>query len=134
MNSKIQKYELIFPKRVYRCPCLCLAIEECFDNGENSIADIACYLKDFDFKHLLSPRIFSTRVGENKEHCLFTCETHLKTILLGMRKIVCTSVKNDETVSIEYSYKKEVYCIDCVKHYMKLMYPYFCFVHFWFYV
>ena len=111
---------------MYQCPWLHFAIEECFDNDENSIADIACYLKDFDFKHLLSPRIFSTRVGENKEHCLFTCETHLKTILLGMRKIVCTSVENDETVSIEYSDKKEVYCIDCVKHYMKLMYPFFC--------
>ena len=108
MNSKIQKYEFLFPKRVYRCPCLRLAIEECFDNGENSIADIACYLKDFDFKHLLSPRILRKIV----------------------RKIVCTSVENDETVSIEYSDKKEVYCIDCVKHYMKLMYPYFCFVHF----
>ena len=75
-------------------------------------------------------RIFSTRVGENKEHCLFSCEAHLRTIILGMRKFVRTSVKNEQTVSIEYSNKKEVYCIGCVRHYMLLAYNFFEFVQF----
>ena len=132
MNSKIQKYEFLFPERVYRCPSLCLAIEECFFNEENSsIADIAYYLADFEFKNkLLMSRIFSTRVGENKEHCLFTCEAHLRTIILGMRKFVCTSVENEQTVSVEYSNKKEVYCIDSARHYMLLAYNFFEFVQF----
>ena len=132
MNSKFEKYEYLIPQRVYRCPCFRLAIEECFFNEENSsIADNAYYVADFEFKNkLLLLRIFSTRVGENKEHCLFTCEAHLRTIILGMRKFVCTSVENEQTVSIDYSNKKEVYCIDCVRHYKLLAYNFFEFVQF----
>ena len=65
----LQKYEFVFPERVYRCPCLRLAIEECFFNEENSsIADIASYLANFEFKNkLLMPRIFPTRVGEDRK-------------------------------------------------------------------
>ena len=128
----MQKYEYLFPERVYRCPFLRLAIEECFFNEKNnSIADFAYYLADFEFKNkLLMSRIFSARVGQNKEHCLFTCEAYLRTIILGMRKFVCTLVENEQTVSIEYSNKKEVYCIDCVRHYMLLAYNFFEFVQF----
>ena len=85
-----------------------------------------CYLKN-----LLSARIFSTRVGKNKEHCLFTCEQHLKTVLLGVDKNMCISPENDDTVCVEYSDVKEVYCKDCLKHYMRLLYSYFYFVEFW---
>ena len=127
MNSK---FEFLFPKRVYRCPCLHAAIEECFNNEDYSIADICHYLKDVDSKNVLSSRVFSTRVGENKEHCLFTCEQHLKTVLLALEKNVCVSPENDNTVSFEYSYKKEVYCKNCLKHYMRLLYFYFYFVEF----
>ena len=127
MNSK---FEFLFPKRVYRCPCLHAAIEECFNNEDYSIADISHYLKDVDSKNVLSSRVFSTRVGENKEHCLFTCEQHLKTVLLALEKNVCVSPENDNTVSFEYSYKKEVYCKNCLKHYMRLLYFYFYFVEF----
>ena len=128
MNSK---FEFLFPKRVYWCPCLPDAIKECFHNDELSIADNVCYLKDIDSKNLLSTRIFSTRVGENKEHCLFTCKAHLKTILLAVEKNMCTSSENDDTVCVEYSDVKEVYCKDCFKHYMRLLYSYFYFVEFW---
>ena len=127
MNSKS---EFLFPKRVYRCLCLHAAIEECLHDGEWSIADIICYLKDFDSKNHLSTRIFSTRAGENKEHCLFTCEAHLKTILLGVEKNMCTSSENEDTVSVEYSDKKEVYCKGSLKQYMRLLYSYFYFVEF----
>ena len=132
MNSKMQKQEYLFPERVYRCPCLRLAVEECFFIEKNSsIADIANYLADFEFKNkLLMSRSFSTRVGENEEHCLLTCEAHLRTVILGMRKFVCPLVENEQTVSIEYSNKKEVYCIDCVRHYMLLAYNFFEFVQF----
>ena len=132
MNSKFEKYEYLFPERVYRCPCLRLSIEECFFNEKNSsIADIAYYLADIELKNkLLMSRIFSTRVGQNKEHCLFTCKAHLRTIIVGMRKFVCMLVENEQTVSIECSNKKEVYCIDCVRHYMLLAYNFFEFVQF----
>ena len=127
MNSK---FEFLFPKRVYRCPCPHATIEECFHNGEWSTGDIVCYLKDFDSKNLLSTRIFSTRVGKNMEHCLFTYEQHLKTVLLGVDKNMCISPENDDTVCVEYSDVKEVYCKDCLKHYMRLLYSYFYFVEF----
>ena len=109
-----------------------MTIEECFFNEKNSsIADIAYYLADIELKNkLLMSRIFSTRVGQNKEHCLFTCKAHLRTIIVGMRKFVCMSVENEQTVSIECSNKKEVYCIDCVRHYMLLAYNFFEFVQF----
>ena len=61
MNSK---FEFLFPKRVYRCPCLHAAIEECFHNFEWSIGDIVCYLKDFDSKNLLSAGIFQRELGK----------------------------------------------------------------------
>ena len=131
MNSK---FEFLFPKRVYRCPCLHAATEECFHNDKCSIADIVCYLKDVDSKNLLSTRIFSTRVGKNKEHCLFTCETNLKTVLLAVEKNMCTSPENDDTVCVEYSDVKEVYCKDCLKQYMILLYSYFYFFEFSFFV
>ena len=127
MNSK---FEFLFSKRVYRCPCLHAATEECFHNDKCSIADIVCYLKDIDSKNLLSTRIFSTRVGKNKEHCLFTCETNLKTVLLAVEKNMCTSPENDDTVCVEYSDVKEVYCKDCLKQYMILLYSYFYFFEF----
>ena len=127
MNSR---FEFLFPKRVHRCPCLHAAIEECFHNGEWSTGDIVCYLKDFDSKNLLSARIFSMRVGKNMEHCLFTCEQHLKTVLLGVDKNMCISPENDDTVCVEYSDVKEVYCKDCLKHYLRLLYSYFYFVEF----
>ena len=130
MNSKFEKFEFLFPKRVYRYPCFQAAIEECFNNEDYSIADISCYLKDIDSKNVLSTRIFSTRVGENKEHCLFTCEQHLKTVLLAVEKNMYTSPKNDDTVCVEYSDVKEVYCKDCLKQYMRLLYSYFYFVEF----
>ena len=127
MNSK---FEFLFSKRVYRYPCLHAATEECFHNDKCSIADIVCYLKDIDSKNLLSTRIFSTRVGKNKEHCLFTCETNLKTVLLAVEKNMCTSPENDDTVCVEYSDVKEVYCKDCLKQYMILLYSYFYFFEF----
>ena len=127
MNSK---FEFLFPKRVYRCPCLHAATEECFHNDKCSIADIVCYLKDVDSKNLLSTRIFSTRVGKNKEHCLFTCETNLKTVFLAVEKNMCTSPENDDTVCVKYSDVKEVYCKDCLKQYMILLYSYFYFFEF----
>ena len=58
MNSKFEKFEFLFPKRVYRCPCFQAALEECFNNEDYSIADISCYLKDIDSKNVLSTRIF----------------------------------------------------------------------------
>ena len=111
-------------------PCFQAALEECFNNEDYSIADISCYLKDIDSKNVLSTRIFSTRVCENKEHYLFTCEQHLKTVLLASEKNVSTSPENDDTLSFEYSYKKEAYCKGCLKQYMRLLCSYFYFVEF----
>ena len=67
MNSK---FEFLFPKRLYRCSCLQVTIEECFVDWERSFADIVYYLTAFDSRNLLSKRIFAATVGENNEHCL----------------------------------------------------------------
>ena len=64
------------------------------------------------------------------EHYLIVCETHLKTLLVAARKNTCTSSENNQTVSVEYRDKKEVFCFDCVRHYMMLMYFVFDFVQF----
>ena len=127
MNSEIQNYDFLFPKRVYHCICLCQAIEECLDNGEEGFLDIVFYLNHFDHKNgLLLPRIFSTIVGQNKEHCFFVCEAHLGNVILGIRDFKCTASENDEeTVCVDYYSKKEFHCPGCVRHYMELMYIWF---------
>ena len=131
MNSKMQKFDFLFPKRVYRCPCLQAAIDECFDDGERSFADIVCFLTTIDSRNVLSKRIFATTVSENKEHCLFTCETHVKTILLAVDKNMClASSETDDTICVEYGDVKEFYCKDCVKKYLRLLYSYFYFADF----
>ena len=115
MNSEIQKYDFLFPKRVYHCTCLCQAIEECLDNGEESFLDIVCYLNHFDHKNgLLLSIIFSSIVGQNKEHCFFVCKAHLRNVILGIRDFKCTASENDEeTVCVDYYGKKEFYCPGC---------------------
>ena len=131
MNPQMQKFEHCFLKRVYHCPCLRQFVEECFNRGEHSVADIDRYLIEFDHRNnLLCKRIFSKIVGENMEHYLIVCETHLKTLLVAARKTTCTSSENNQTVSVEYTDKKEVFCLDCVGHYMKFMYFVFDFVPF----
>ena len=116
MNPQMQKIDHCFPQRVYYCSCLRLFIEECFNRGEHSVADIDCYLKEFDHrKNLLCKIIFSKIVGENREHYLIVCQTHLKTLLVAGRKNTCTTSENNQTVSVEYTDKKEVFCFDCVE-------------------
>ena len=101
MNPQKQKFEYCFPQRVYHCPCFRLFVEECFNRGEYTVADIDRYLKEFDHKNnLLSKRIFSKIVGENMEHYLIVCETHLKTLLVGTEKITFTSPGNTQTVFV----------------------------------
>ena len=131
MNSKFEKYEFLFPKRVYRCPCLQVAIDECFINEDFSFADIARHLWDLGFKNVLSGRILSAMVGENMEHCLFTCSEHLKFVVLATDENICTKTENDDNaLCFDYLYKKEVYCRPCLIHYMKLLYSDFYFVEF----
>ena len=131
MNRQMQKFEHCFLQRVYHCPCLRLFVEECFHRGEQSVADIDQYLIEFDHRsNLLCKRIFSKILDENMEHYLIVCETHLKTLLVVARKNMCTSSENKQTVSVEYTDKKEVFCLDCVRHYMKFMYFVFDFVPF----
>ena len=131
MNPQMQKYEHVFPEKVYHCPCFRFGVEECFNHGQRSFASIIRYLENFDYKNnFLCKRFFSTAVGENMEHCLIVCGTHLKTLLVGAKKIRCTSPENNQTVSLNYTDKKEVFCIKCVRHYMKFMYFIFNFVQF----
>ena len=67
-------------------------------------------------------------IGENMEHYLIVCETHLKTLLVGAEKITCTSPENTQTVFVEYI--DQAFCLDCVRHYMMFMYFVFNFVQF----
>ena len=129
MNQQMQKIEYCFPKRVYHCPCLHMFVDECFNHGEHSVADIERHWKEFDHRNnLRCKKIFSKIVGENMEHYLIVCETHLKTLLVGAEKITCTSPENTQIVFVEYT--DEGFCLDCVRHYMLLMYFVFNFVQF----
>ena len=130
MNPQMQKFEHCFSQRVYHCPRLRLFVEECFNRCEHSVADIDRYLEEFDHKNnLRCKRIFSMIVGENMEHYLIVCETHLKTLLVGTEKITCASTsENTQTVFVQYI--NEAFCLDCVRQYMMFMYFVFNFVQF----
>ena len=66
MNPQMQKYEYVFPEKVYHCPCFRFGVEECFNHGQRSFASIIRYLENFDYKNnFLCKRFFSTAVGEN---------------------------------------------------------------------
>ena len=54
MNQQMEKFEYCFPKRVYHCPCLCMFVNECFNRGEHSVADIDHHLMEYDHKNNLS--------------------------------------------------------------------------------
>ena len=69
---------MLFLRRVYRCACLQAHIEECFLNDKITILDINYHLNDN-----FNGRLFSTTVGENNNDYLFTCEDHLKIVLIG---------------------------------------------------
>ena len=87
MNQQMEKIKYCFPERVYHCPCLRMFVIDCFNHGEYSVADIDNYLKYYNHKNNLScKKIFSKIVGEDMEHYLIICETHLKTLLVTAEK------------------------------------------------
>ena len=86
-------------------------------------------MKEYDHTNNLScEKIFSKIVGDGMEHYLIVCETHLKTLLVAAEKITCTSPEKTQIVFVEYT--DEAFCLDCVRHYMSLMYFVFNFVQF----
>ena len=112
-------------------------VEESFNVGEHSLLHILFYIKNFDFAglnyELLSDKILCVKVAEEKKDCFLECEKHVAIVLLVKRKIVCTTTEKENTATVEYNNKKEVYCHGCIKHYMRLMYSYFHFVDFFLY-
>ena len=129
MNQQMQKFEYCFPKRVYHCPCLRMFVNECLNHCEHTVADIDRRWKEYDPGNNLScEKFFSKIVGTNMEHYIIVCETHLKTLLVVAEKNTCTSPENTETVFVEYT--DQAFCLDCVRHYLLLMYFVFNFVQF----
>ena len=127
MNQQMEKFEYCFPKRVYHCPCLRMFVNECFNRGEHSVADIDRHLMEYDHKNNLScKKNFSKIVGEDMEHYLIICETHLKTLLVVAEKKTCTSP--EKIVFVEYT--DEAFCLDCVRQYIMLIYFVFNFIQF----
>ena len=114
-----QQMEEKFPKRVYHCPCLRMFVNDCFNRGEHSVADIDRHLMEYDHKNnLCCKKIFSKIVGEEMEHYLIICKTHLKTLLVIAEKKTCTSL--EKIVFVDYT--GEAFCLDCVRQYMSLLY------------
>ena len=62
---------------------------------------------------ILAVKFFFKDIGENMEHYLIVCETHLKTLLVGAEKIMCKSPENTQTVFVEYI--DQAFCLDCVR-------------------
>ena len=82
---------MLFLRRVYCCACLHAHIEECFLNDKITILDINYHLNDN-----FNERDFSTTVRENNNDYVFTCEDHLKIVLIGgvdKKKYVMHSLK-----------------------------------------
>ena len=118
---------MLFLRRVYRCACLQAYIEKCFLNDKITILDINYHLNDN-----FNGRVFSMTVHENNNDYVFTCEDHLKIVLIGGvdKKKTCDAVieNDDVSVCVEYSNIRQVYCNDCLNYYLKLLYHYFYFV------
>ena len=99
MNS-FAKYEFFFPKKVYCCFYILNPVEQSFQSGEHSLADILYSIINFEYNlSLLSGNIFCTKVGEKRKDCLIICQAHLAIVLLLSRKFLCTS-DDEETVRI----------------------------------
>ena len=109
MNEQMQKFEYCFQKRVYHCPCLRMFVNECFNHGDESVADIDRHWKEFDHRNnLRCEKFFSKIVGEKMEHYLIVCETHLKTLLAGVEKITCTSPENTQILFCFFTKKNVI--------------------------
>ena len=61
MNQQMEKIEYCFPKRVYHCPCLRMFVNDCFNRGEHSVADIDRHLMDTIIKIILAVKKFFPR-------------------------------------------------------------------------
>ena len=124
MNS-FAKYEFFFPKKVYCCFYILNPVDQSFQSGEHSLADILYSIINFEYSlSLLSGNIFCTKVGEKRKDCLIICQAHLAIVLLSNRKFLCTS-DDEETVRIRSNQKEELFCTGCVKQYFRQMYSYF---------
>ena len=56
-----QQMEEKFPKRVYHCPCLRMFVNDYFNRGEHSVADIDRHLMEYDHKNNLCSKKFFPR-------------------------------------------------------------------------
>ena len=131
MSFNREKYENFFSSKVYRCVCLTVAIEKCFDEGNYSMVEIVDELNNYPFLDQNKNKIFSIKCGEENKDCIFICEDHLAVVLFAKKEIVCTDIPSLVHTTISYcSGKKETYCKGCIKHYLKTMYNYFYFVNF----
>ena len=131
MSFNREKNEYFFPSKVYRCVCLAVAIENCFDEGNYNLVEIVDELNNYTFSDKNKNKIFSIKCGEENKDCIFICENHLAVVLFAWKKITYTDTPSLENVTISYcSGKKETYCKGSIKHYLKSMYNYFYFVDF----
>ena len=49
MSFNREKNEYFFPSKVYRCVCLAVAIEKCFDEGNYNLVEIVDELNNYTF-------------------------------------------------------------------------------------
>ena len=101
----------MYPNKVYYCPCLKTDVMMCLVNGDYSLNDIICKLKNLKVKKMF----YCTKCGDQKKHVIFSCVNHmkLKTFLVG-----------DEHLTEEHRNN----CPRCIKKYLRTAYS-CCYEH-----
>ena len=129
-----QKHGNFFPEKVYRCPCLMQVIDECYENEQDSFVEIHDEVASFVLERGL-PKVYLLKCGSNLKDCIFRCEKHAAIMVLGKKKIDCTSEFSFESLTIYFNEDKQnvigkTFCKGCVKKYLRDSICYFYFKEF----
>ena len=87
----------IYPKKVYRCPCLMYVIKQIYDDSLRNYAEILAALL---ICKSASTLIFTTGI-KNKEICFLMCDQHMSLTLRAETNYDCTSKNNDDFLFAE---------------------------------
>ena len=88
----------MFPKRVYRCPCLMTFINEMGNLMINDINGNLLFLKEIENTKYLFSKIFCVKLS-NQMDLMILCKNHLNVSILANSKYNCSA--DDGRVLIE---------------------------------
>ena len=99
----------MFPKIVYRYPCLMTIVDEKQNLMINDTDWILCFLKEIEKNEVLS-KLYCVK-SRNKDDLMILCENHLNVSILAISKYDCST---DEGGALIEKMNKR-FCKDCVR-------------------